>query len=243
MTHLNSTHPRDKNLKPYSYLYALCSFNLGTTGCCRVNLNTEVDKFGLGTSLYFKFAKLSLALVTILSVINALPAYIYFQSKFNTLVNVLGFQQSGQEISFSHGWKSYGFALRQVMTSLSLGGISGLSNNFYELRLPEGSWEHQFSLRCKSGFISTDPNLSYYGLVESQDSVRNLFYQIDTGCNVNDQFQSSFSNCQGQKTCDVTLSSSIFEPACLQKKSDKKFYLKINCYGATFSYFGKNRTI
>jgi hypothetical protein len=89
MNHLDRTHPRTKKGDPYKCCEACCSFETGANCFCSTTKNKDVDKFGLGVSLYFKFLKSTLWFLFIVIAMNSILYFVYNRSKFQINLEIL----------------------------------------------------------------------------------------------------------------------------------------------------------
>lgn len=83
MEHLNRTHPRDKNEQPYGFYDAACKYHTGSNCLWSTDYDKDIDEFGLGMSVYFKFLKSTLWLIFFVTLMNVILFVVYDKSKLN----------------------------------------------------------------------------------------------------------------------------------------------------------------
>lgn len=121
-----------------------------------------------------------------------------------------------------------------------MGGFTTSSNRFYEREISDV--QEYLELSCPKGFISLEPSITYYGLINPTSNAIYTMFQIDKRCNNNEVFANAVANCDGLKKCDILYSSSWFDQECLKENSTNKLYLKIYCSKSTLRIFNREFT-
>lgn len=139
------------------------------------------------------------------------------------------YSESGDDSLFDgEGTMTLSLRLKEFWTSISIGGFASASNRFYEYELTDTPTD--LTLSCSKGTLSLDPDTSYYGLLEKDNTAIYTMYQIDSTCNNEDVFMTAVQSCEDQKVCTVSFSNLWFNSDCLEsKKSTHKLYLKMYC--------------
>jgi hypothetical protein len=84
-------HPRTNKGEKYSCCGACC-FEVGNNCLCSPSKNQDVDRLGLGVSLYFKFLKSSISFIFLILLMNGILFLVYNRSK------LLDFQTSSNRL-------------------------------------------------------------------------------------------------------------------------------------------------
>ena len=73
---IDATHPRNKHKKPYSCYESCLDFNTGWHKFTTTTPKSDLDKFGIGMVLYFRFLKY-LAIFFFIFTLLSIPALYY----------------------------------------------------------------------------------------------------------------------------------------------------------------------
>lgn len=97
------------------------------------------------------------------------------------------YNDSGEDSLFSgESTKTLSLQIKQLWTSISLGGFAAASNRFYERDLTDVPVS--IELGCPKGVLSLDPETSYFGLIGNEDNAIYTMYQVDYTCNDEEVF-------------------------------------------------------
>jgi hypothetical protein len=150
------------------------------------------------------------------------------------------YTDSGEDSLFDGDTTTISLQIKELWTSISLGGFAAASNRFYEHELTDTTV--QLELGCPKGVLSLDPETSYFGLIDEDDHAIYTMNSIDYSCNDQATFTSAVSGCEDQVDCVVDFDNSWFDSNCLNDKKDHKMYLKMYCKRSTLTLFGKTFT-
>ena len=220
-------HTENNQNKPYTCSQACCKINTGNNRCCFTQSRSDLDKYGLGVPLYFKFLKTTILYLILFLLLNVF------------LMNIYSTSYRATEGGKFEDQEDVNLQVRTAMTSLSIGGLTIPSNLFFQLKAKEPG---QFSVKCSSGLITSDPKFTYYGLIENEVQAIFTFNMYDSSCNNNTRFLEDInSNCTEKANCTLNYDPNWFNQDCLSKRADSdKLYLKIYCKDTTVAIAGFN---
>lgn len=78
---VQDNHWRNQN-KPYSCAEACCDVNTGYHFCCFTSKSTDIEKMGVGISLYFKFIKYLMGYFFLFIILSIPSIFLSYQGKF-----------------------------------------------------------------------------------------------------------------------------------------------------------------
>jgi len=224
---ISETHPRNKFNKKYSCCDICCKFDSGAHCICYTSSSSDLDKFGLGTVLYFRFLKY-ITFFFFLFTLLSIPALIF------TLA-------ANRDFSID-GLKDYKGALYLTTLGSLQRGTSLCAQTEINSSIP---------LSCERGVLGSFSTIQYGRSLENSDRPCNLFniYSWDTQCNnKNPQtLQQSYANCEGQTSCTLQINQAFFDfsrGGCdswnPNLNPNAQFYFSAYCEETTFSLFQKS---
>jgi len=210
---VEGSHARTKFGKPYSCTEACCQFQTGSHCLFNTTEESDLDKFGVGMVLYFRFLKYLIAFFFIFAILSA-PS-LYFAIRANNSLEVDGF-------------KDY----KGMLYYTTLGSIEqGVT------KCAKASANDQLSFSCDKGTLGSFSTFQY-GRIYSDETDTSCelitIFSWDHSCNNDDQtsIQNAYASCAGTSSCSFQVDSSFFDSSksgCSQISSSDKLYFQAYC--------------
>jgi len=220
---IQDSHARTKFGKPYTCTEVCCQFHTGSHCLFNTSEESDLDKFGVGMVLYFRFLKFLLFFFLIFSVLSA-PA-LYFTIKSNESLDVDGFQDYKGMLYFT------------TLGSLEQGVT----------KCVKASLNEEITLTCDRGGLGSFQTLEYGRIYNDESSTSCdllTIFSWNRDCNNDDQtsVESSYASCQGSSSCTIRVDSSFFDSAkagcASQIDSSARFYFRAYCQNDSINVTG-----
>lgn len=243
------THPRNEKGQEYGCWESTCLEPGSNLFCATDKKIKEVDKYGPGVTLFFRFVKSSIWMMLWISLINTLLVYMY---------NVVYSASNNSETTANLSNTSIFLKLRDYGFSSSLGGYSFGSSKFFEANFTNSEVlssrtneiisndSNLITMYCPTGQIDVSRRYTFYGLIEQVLESSYTFYMYDVSCNKDSGFSEAVKHCQDKTKCELPYTSSWFDKACLDSRiygadgaQKYKLYLKYHCYNIKVGGFGQ----
>jgi len=213
-------HAHKKEGESYSYKDVLFKFKIGQHKLFSSSTNSDLDQFGVGIALYFKFLKHLIRFFFVFLLLS-IPAYVFYIAAY-----------SQYYVSTSSA------TYLNALTSTTLGSI-GLGSKTCSLgRHPDYGTADQSKLHlsCIKGNIADVSNINFGFVPLGSQCDFILQDDIDTQCNNYDltNLKPAFSDCDGNPSCEITISKNLFiakesSTYCDEIYQYKMVYMQVTC--------------
>lgn len=213
---------------------------MGCFGCCQKYLSSELDKYGLGITSYFKTLKSLLWCFGIITFINIIVYYVYINTHFETeyrSINEFLFKSTVGNVAscnlisiniFKRIFLKGIFFIIALFNCQKIEADQFFSQNFYNFRF--NCSEYEF---IKISDFGIPPDKSY-DIENSSNCVNftssiNLF--INQSCKLDNITNSLLDlNCSEKSICNVSLATSELKKKCNLNYENKNLYLSYMCF-------------
>jgi hypothetical protein len=187
--YIKRTHPRNKREKGYSCGEA-CGYTTGWHACCGTSKKSDLDQFGVGVVLYFRFVKYMIGFFFLFSLLQLPALYFSIQSSLN----------------FTSGASDY-------KTALYYTTLGSIGRGATQCKTP--MMNENISFSCESGTLGRLSALEYGFVVEPRNITCSLytFFSWTPACNKANipALNTAYSVCEGQKSCSFVVDPAFFD--------------------------------
>ena len=245
---VHPTRKTDDDQKEHYNCGAACCVNPGSNLFCSTEeKQKDLDDFGPGVVLYFRYLKSTIWFVFACCIISTVLVYLYNEAYLASVKNT----------SRSLEGAGFAVALQDYSLSTSLGGFSYGSSRFFESGFTDidhlnstsndviSKDKNKIKLDCINGIVDINKEYTYYGLIDQKFSSSYTFFMFYKEANLNENFYEAINICSNKTFCELQYSSTWFnkEIATRYIKGDQdlephKLYLKYHCKDIKLNYFG-----
>jgi len=223
--HATKTEDTYYNCKDVCY-----KFEPGSHYCMESSEKSDLNKFGVGIMLYFKFVK-HLIFFFLMFIILSIPALVFYIASFSA------YNSKGSDLSYL-----------DLLTATTVGSIGLGASSCSIAKHPNyntSEEQTEMSFQCVSGTISNVNNIEF-GLVKTGQTCSFIdLSDINSKCNLYDSstLNSTFSACTGKTSCNITIPSGMFKAVgadtyCDTIYQNYNIYVQVSCDTTTLTLFG-----